>query len=126
MKCPNCGAQIPELGKYCSYCGTEAHSSESTPVQQVHVHHYYEQEPQDARVVYVEKEVSSPKNRLVLLVLYFVLGYLGAHKFYSGKIGMGVFYALTGGGFGIGLFFDFFSILFGTPRDGQGLPILWR
>ena len=137
MKCSNCGAQIPELGKFCSYCGTEAGSftehDEKSAVQEIHVHHhYYEQEQPEQQVVYEpqvvykEQRIKSPKSRLILFLLYFFAGYVGAHKFYSGKIGMGILYALTGGLFGIGLFFDFFSILLGNPTDSQGLPIMWR
>ncbi|MBR6753907.1 MAG: NINE protein, partial [Clostridia bacterium] len=47
------------------------------------------------------------------------------HKFYSGKIGTGFLYLFTGGLFGIGLIVDFFSILFGSPTDQDGLPIKW-
>ena len=149
MKCRSCGAQIPELGKYCSYCGTEAGSftetDEKPAVQEIHVHHhYYEQEQPEQKSSYEQKVVyepdviydsrpqkqehpaKSPRSRLILFLLYFFAGYVGAHKFYSGKIGMGILYALTGGLFGIGLFFDFFSILLGNPTDSQGLPIMWR
>ena len=53
-----------------------------------------------------------PKNKWVALALCFFLGFLGAHKFYENKGGMGVLYLLTLGLFGIGVFFDFFSLLF--------------
>lgn len=130
MKCASCGAQIPENARFCSYCGTEAVLRQQPvaqpPEQVVHVHnHYYQPEPQVVeRIVYVTPQ-KSPKSRVLLLVLFWLAGVFGAHKFYSGRIGMGVFYLLTGGGFGIGLFVDFFSILFGTPRDKDGLPIKW-
>ena len=39
------------------------------------------------------------------------LGVIGAHKFYEGKIGMGVLYIFTGGLFGIGAFVDLIVIL---------------
>lgn len=134
VKCANCGAQIPELGKFCSYCGTEASFTssweEKQPAPEIHVHHhYYEQEQQsvpEPRVIYETRQMKSPKSRLVLLVLYLFFGVAGFHKFYSGKMGMGFLYLFTGGLFGIGLFFDFFSIFFGTPRDAQNLPILWN
>ncbi|MFR8462077.1 MAG: TM2 domain-containing protein [Ruthenibacterium lactatiformans] len=34
------------------------------------------------------------------------MGYFGAHKFYEGKVGMGVLYLFTLGLFGIGWFVD--------------------
>lgn len=131
MKCSSCGAQIAENARYCSYCGTEA-GAEAQPVYQqpeqvIHVHNHYYQQPEPQvveKVVYVEAAKSS-RSRLILLALFWLTGVLGGHKFYSGKIGTGFLYMFTGGLFGIGLIVDFFSILFGTPRDCDGLPITW-
>lgn len=39
-------------------------------------------------------------------ILCLFLGFLGVHKFYENKIGMGILYLLTGGLFGIGWFVD--------------------
>ena len=39
------------------------------------------------------------------------LGYFGAHKFYEGRIGMGILYLLTIGLFGIGWIVDIILIL---------------
>jgi hypothetical protein len=47
----------------------------------------------------------------------------GVHKFYLGKPGMGVFYLLTGGGFGIGWLIDIIKIAVGSATDGQGLRV---
>ena len=52
-----------------------------------------------------------PKNKWVALLLCFFLGYLGAHKFYEGRIGLGVLYIFTCGLFGIGLLVDFIALL---------------
>lgn len=46
------------------------------------------------------------------LVLCIFLGFLGGHKFYEGKAGMGILYLFTGGLFGIGVLIDFIIILF--------------
>ena len=53
-----------------------------------------------------------PKNKWVALILCFFLGFLGAHKFYEGKILLGVVYIFTCGIFGIGILIDFIRILF--------------
>ncbi len=130
MKCASCGAQLPENARFCSYCGTDALPRQqpvAPPTEQVvHVHnHYYQTEPQIVeKVVYVTPQ-KSPKSRGLLLVLFWAAGVFGAHKFYSGKIGTGFLYLFTGGLFGIGLIVDFFSILFGSPTDQDGLPIQW-
>ncbi len=46
----------------------------------------------------------------VAYLLWFFFGWLGAHRFYLGRIGTGILYMLTGGFFGFGLFFDLFRI----------------
>jgi len=57
--------------------------------------------------------VSHPKTRskTVCLLLWFFLGIFGGHKFYDGKIGMGVLYIFTAGLFLIGWIVDLFQIL---------------
>ena len=52
-----------------------------------------------------------PKNKWVALILCLLLAYVGAHKFYEGKIGMGILYILTGGLFLIGIIVDLIKIL---------------
>jgi TM2 domain-containing membrane protein YozV len=39
-------------------------------------------------------------------------GFIGIHKFYEGKTGMGVIYIFTGGICGIGVIIDFLILLF--------------
>ena len=50
-------------------------------------------------------------NKWVAFLLCVFLGYIGAHKFYEGKGGMGVLYLLTAGLFGIGWLIDCIVIL---------------
>lgn len=45
-------------------------------------------------------------NKKIELILCVLLGYLGAHKFYEGKFGIGVLYLCTMGLFGIGWIYD--------------------
>jgi len=52
------------------------------------------------------------RNKWVAVLLCFFLGALGAHKFYEGKIGMGILYIFTIGLFGIGILIDFIVLLF--------------
>jgi TM2 domain-containing membrane protein YozV len=53
----------------------------------------------------------SDKKRLPALLLCFLLGYLGIHRFYVGKIGTGVLWLLTGGLLGIGTLIDLILII---------------
>ena len=52
------------------------------------------------------------KNKWVALLLCIFLGGIGAHKFYEGKIGLGIVYLFTVGFFGIGWAIDFIVLLF--------------
>lgn len=51
------------------------------------------------------------KNKWVAFVLCLFLGVFGAHKFYEGKILMGVIYIFTGGLLLIGCIIDLIAIL---------------
>ena len=50
------------------------------------------------------------KSKCVAYLLWGFLGWAGAHKFYLGKIGMGILYLFTLGLFGIGLLIDLFTL----------------
>lgn len=119
-KCNVCGA--PMQSNKCGYCGNEVQVSQ--PVQQNII-----RPSQPVETIYYQQFTSvpmiSPKNRVVDLLLCFFLGVLGAHKFYEGKIGLGVVYFFTAGIFGFGVLISFLSILFGNPLDSNGLPIKW-
>ena len=54
------------------------------------------------------------KNKWIALLLCFFFGVIGVHKFYEGKILLGIVYIFTGGLFGIGVLIDFISLLFKT------------
>lgn len=50
-------------------------------------------------------------DKWVSLILCIFLGFVGAHKFYEGKIGLGLLYLFTFGLLGIGVFIDIITIL---------------
>lgn len=50
-------------------------------------------------------------NKWVAFFLCLFLGFFGGHKFYEGKIGMGILYLFTLGLFGIGVLVDLVVIL---------------
>lgn len=52
------------------------------------------------------------KNKWTAFFLCLFLGFIGAHKFYEGKFGMGILYIFTVGLFGIGWLIDLIAILF--------------
>lgn len=139
MNCKGCGAQLRGNELFCPYCGTgldqPAQQQQAQP--QIHIHNHYQapgggyQQQTYTPPVYAQPQYTqygermSDKNRLVMFLLYFFLGMLGAHWFYTGHSGKGVLYLLTGGCCGVGLLIDFFVILAGTPRDSSGRRIVW-
>ncbi len=66
---------------------------------------------------------TSPKSRLVALLLCFFLGALGVHRFYVGKTGTGILMLLTLGGLGIWVLIDLIMITVGSFKDKEGRPV---
>jgi TM2 domain-containing membrane protein YozV len=62
----------------------------------------------------------SPKSRVVALFFCLLLGVIGVHRFYLGKIGTGILMALTLGGLGIWALIDLILIAAGSFRDKEG------
>ena len=112
--CKHCGGKIPEDAVLCTHCGRQVEEIKSQVQQPSIVIN------NDNNNVNTNSNVNQmgmmgfakPKNKWVALLLCFFLGFLGAHKFYEGKAGLGVLYILTVGLFGIGVFVDFITILF--------------
>ncbi|MBI5403318.1 MAG: NINE protein [Ignavibacteriae bacterium] len=50
------------------------------------------------------------KSKGIAYLLWFFLGTFGVHKFYLGKIGVGILYFFTGGLFLIGWIYDLFTL----------------
>jgi TM2 domain-containing membrane protein YozV len=58
-----------------------------------------------------------------MLILCFVLGGLGVHRFYAGKTGTGILMFLTLGALGIWTFIDFIVIVTSNFSDKNGNKI---
>lgn len=95
--CKFCGKQINVDAVMCVHCGRQVEELKTTQPQQV--------QPQ---VVINNTNANTntntntgmpygikPKNKWVALLLCFFLGFIGAHKFYEGKILLGVFYIVA-------------------------------
>lgn len=50
------------------------------------------------------------KSKGIAYLLWFFLGTFGVHKFYLGKIGVGILYFFTGGLFLFGWIYDLFTL----------------
>lgn len=117
-KCPNCGA--PMQGNSCPYCHYTEPVEQGNVTGNVVINNVYTQ-PQSTNVRYTQS--ISPKNKMVALLLCIFLGFLGAHRFYVGKIGTGVLYLFTYGLFGFGWIIDIILILCGSFKDSNNLPL---
>ena len=103
--CKFCGERIPEDAIICTNCGRQ--------VEQIKA-----EQPQviiNNTNSNVNKNINTgrgnEKNKWIALALCIFLGYVGAHKFYEGKIGSGILYLFTFGIFGIGWLIDIFNHL---------------
>ncbi|MCH5314520.1 MAG: TM2 domain-containing protein [Eubacterium sp.] len=113
MFCSKCGAQMDDAAVVCTNCyePTQNYQHNAQPQQPViNVVNTNTNTYTDANTVV--SGGGKEKNKWVSLLLCLFLGYLGVHKFYEGKIGMGILYIFTCGLFGIGVLVDFFVILF--------------
>lgn len=70
-----------------------------------------------------ENTTKDKKSRVTAALLCFFLGFLGIHRFYVGKLGIGFLWLITGGLFGIGTLVDFIIIICGGFTDSEGLKI---
>ena len=96
--CPKCGKQVGELGGNAGNIIINNSSSSSASAAASAV--------ANARI---HVPVGRPKNKWIsfFLCLFTICG----HKFYEGKIGMGILYLCTLGLFGIGWIIDLISLI---------------
>lgn len=103
-KCPQCGAPIDPGATECKFCGEKLAVQQATQqVQQPQPQVVYAQpQPQVVIQQAAPQQVymtginpSWPiKSKIAAGILGIVFGGIGVHKFYMGKIGMGILYLL--------------------------------
>ncbi len=101
--CKHCGEKIPEDAVICTKCGRQVEEIKSSKSENVIINNNVNDFYGNSR---------KQCDKWVSFLLCFFLGGLGAHKFYEGKVGLGVLYFLTAGLCGVGWFIDIISILF--------------
>ncbi len=104
--CKECGEKIAKKAVVCPKCGCQVENTASAAPQIVIENQ--NQNVQSQNAVPVGKE----KNKWTALLLLLFFGAVGGHKFYEGKVGMGVLYIFTLGLLGVGVIVDFFTLLF--------------
>lgn len=73
-----------------------------------------------------QSEIKAPKSEksfVATLLFCILLGPLGLHRFYVGKIGTGILMLLTAGGLGIWVLIDFILIVSSRFKDIDGFVI---
>ena len=117
--CPKCGVKYGKQAKICPKCGTSYYSyacpdcgytpnRETTVIrEQPQYYNTYNTVTRSAPAT----TAGNAKDKWVAFFLCLFLGYLGAHKFYEGKIGMGILYICTGGLFLVGWGIDALILL---------------
>lgn len=128
-KCSVCGA--PMENDTCGYCGhVERKAPQSTSYGNEVPQQMVQTQIVQPQVIIANQPMGngiipnqSKKSKMVALLLCIFLGEFGIHKFYVGKIGMGILYLLTLGLFGIGWFIDIILIACGAFKDEFGLPL---
>lgn len=107
--CKHCGAKIPKDAVLCTSCGRQVEEIKQNAAAQPNI--IINNDNINTNTNTVVAGMGRAKNKWVAFALCFFLGYLGAHKFYEGKIVLGILYIFTVGFFGIGVLIDLISIL---------------
>lgn len=110
--CKFCGEKIPEDAVMCIHCGRQVEQLKSEQPQVVINNSNTNTNTNTNVNRNYGTSRGGQKNKWVALLLCIFLGYLGAHKFYEGKILLGIVYLCTFGLFGIGWLIDCISLLF--------------
>lgn len=141
MFCKYCGKELPDDAKFCPECGTSVDvvateqgsnasaalnsNSQEVPPQPVTVvppiviNNNNTNTNSNVNVANSSANIS-PKSKWVAFFLCLLLGALGVHRFYVGKIGTGLLWLFTCGIFCIGVIVDLIVILCGNFRDSNG------
>lgn len=111
--CKYCGQKIAEDAVMCIHCGRQVEQLKGEQPQVViNNSNTNTNTNMNTNTNYAQGANVNAKNKWVALILCFFLGWLGAHKFYEGKILLGIVYLFTGGLLGIGVLIDFIALLF--------------
>ena len=112
--CKYCGQKIAADAVLCVHCGRQVETLAGAQAGQPNIVINNTSTNTNANTnvnVAAAGALKKEKNKWVAVLLCFFLGAIGAHKFYEGKIGMGILYIFTIGLFGIGVLVDFIVLL---------------
>lgn len=107
--CNTCGTKIAKNAVSCPHCGAPVAQNQQQQQPQIIINN--SNNNTNSNVNNVTAVGGRAKDKWVAFFLCFFLGYLGAHKFYEGKTGLGVLYLFTFGLCGIGWIVDTIVLL---------------
>lgn len=109
--CKHCGAKIPVQAVICTACGGQVEALHRERADQPNIVINNANTNSNVNQNYNGRGRGREKNKWVAFLLCFFLGGIGAHKFYEGRVGMGILYLFTAGLFGIGWLIDIIALL---------------
>ena len=114
--CQHCGNRILKESVICVHCGCQVEELKQKEQPQVIINNTNSNTNSN---VNENTNINNPtplnprmKNKWIAFLLCLFVGYWGIHKFYEGKILLGVIYFFTGGLFLIGWLYDCIRLLF--------------
>ena len=115
--CKHCGVKIPEDAVICTACGRQVEELKGSAQPSIVINNENSNSSvntntnTNTNINAVRGRFGRLRNKWVALLLCVFFGFFGAHKFYEGKMGMGILYMFTGGLFFIGVVLDFLALL---------------
>ena len=106
--CKHCGSTIHKDAIICTSCGRQVEEMKNEGTQPNIV---INNSNNNVNTNNIGGFTGKAKNKWVSIILCLCLGFVGGHKFYEGKIGMGIVYLFTCGIFGIGVLIDLIVLL---------------
>ena len=107
--CKHCGKQIPEKAVICTFCGCQVEEIKQAETPNIVINNSNTNTNVNTNII---GRGGRRKNKWVAFFLCLFLGFFGAHKFYEGRVGMGILYIFTVGLCGIGWIIDCIILLF--------------
>lgn len=107
--CKHCGEKIDIDCVVCPKCGKQVEDIKNSTPESIIINNSANSSSSSAAPVY--SKAPKAKNKWVSFFLCLFLGWFGVHKFYEGKILLGILYLLTLGLFGVGVVIDLILII---------------
>ncbi len=130
MYCRNCGRQLEDNTRFCPDCGCPVENGTGYQAGTGNGNGTGNNTAFTAGGTQNTQTFAKPVSgysRGLALIFAVLLGTIGVHRFYVGKIGTGILWILTFGCFGIGTLVDTIMIACGSYTDSNGCVLTdWK